>query len=438
MKLFGVAVIAAFLCTGTYVGAEESTAPATTTFPRLLSLSDARKMFRDRGYDLIIAQAQVAGAEADVLSQSASPNPAIFGNVATAVGSYNDSCAGCSRWGFGVGLTDQGALFDAVQGKKSLRSRVATAAVNVAKSSKEDALRVLDAQIKSQYVEVAAAKATLDFAIEVGEAATKSLELNRLRFPKVIDEGTLARVETTKLQADQAIDLARDDLRAARVALAFSLGHRGDAPEFDVDKNVLNFTVPLPLAKVNPDGLVADALRRRPDVRSATYAKEAAEAARDLAARRRVPDIALNAQYTQQGTGQNAIQPPTVMFGLVAPLPLFYTFRGEIERAEADQQAFRAQREKTEARVSAEVRTAWSRYQTAKGIVERYENGLLDRAKRARDITELQFNSGSAPLLNFLDAQRTYISSNVDYLNSLAAYWAAVFQLEAAVASDLK
>jgi len=395
-------------------------------------------MFRERGYDLIIAQAQVAGAEADVFAQAASPNPSVFGNVATAVGSYSEACAGCARWGFNVGVTDQGALFDIVQGKKHLRSRVANSAVNIAKSGKEDAIRVLDAQIKSQYINVAAAKATLDFALEVGESASKSLELNRLRFPKVIDEGTLARVETTKLQADQAIDQARDDLRAARLDLAFSLGHRGEVPDFEVDKGVLNFVVPAQLAKANPEGLVTEALQRRPDVRAAAFAKEGAEAARDLASRKRVPDIALNAQYIQQGTGQNAIQPPTVMFGLTAPLPLFYAYRGEIERAEADKRSFDTGREKAEAKVASEVRTAWSRYQTAKGIVERYQNGLLERAKRARDITELQFNSGSAPLLNFLDAQRTYISSNVDYLNSLEAYWAAVFQLEAAVASDLK
>ena len=47
----------------------------------------------------------------------------------------------------------------------------------------------------------------------------------------------------------------------------------------------------------------------------------------------------------------------------------------------------------------------------ARKLVERMETALLASAKKARDITEIQFNAGSAPLMDFLDAQRIYIAT---------------------------
>jgi cobalt-zinc-cadmium efflux system outer membrane protein len=66
------------------------------------------------------------------------------------------------------------------------------------------------------------------------------------------------------------------------------------------------------------------------------------------------------------------------------------------------------------------------------------EGRLLERSKRARDLVQLQYQKGAASLLEYLDAQRTYIANNVEYLQELANYWIAVYQLEAAVGMDMR
>ena len=66
------------------------------------------------------------------------------------------------------------------------------------------------------------------------------------------------------------------------------------------------------------------------------------------------------------------------------------------------------------------------------------EGRLLERVKRARDLVSLQYQKGAASLLEYLDAQRTFIANNVEYLSDLASYWTAVYQLEAAVGMDLR
>jgi len=87
--------------------------------------------------------------------------------------------------------------------------------------------------------------------------------------------------------------------------------------------------------------------------------------------------------------------------------------------------------------VVADVETSFGGYQASRRLVERMEGRLLDRAHRTRDLVELQYKKGAASLLEYLDAQRTYIAINLEYLQDLTGYWGAVFQLEAAVASEL-
>ena len=48
------------------------------------------------------------------------------------------------------------------------------------------------------------------------------------------------------------------------------------------------------------------------------------------------------------------------------------------------------------------------------------------------------YRKGAASLLDFLDAERTYIATNLEYRQDLAAYWDAVYQLEQATAVKLR
>ncbi len=57
----------------------------------------------------------------------------------------------------------------------------------------------------------------------------------------------------------------------------------------------------------------------------------------------------------------------------------------------------------------------------------------MERAKLTRDLQKLRYQKGAASLLDYLDAQRVYITSNQEYFQALANYWTARFQLEQAV-----
>jgi cobalt-zinc-cadmium efflux system outer membrane protein len=422
------------------VGSASTASPTTLSDqpPTSISLEEALKTFHSRGFDLLLADAEVRGAEADVQSAGYIPNPALQFQYGRIVDPNYDPTGGASNNSYTVGISDQAAIFDTLAGKRGLRKDVANAALKAARLSKVDAYRTLDFMVKQQYVSLAAGESALEFAKDVQIATTKTLDLQKLRYPKVINEGELARFETTKLEADQGVDQAEQNLQTSRVQLAFLLGERTTTPAYVADVNMMKFVLPAKLGSSSLTDLERQAVATRPDVQAQMHQEERAQASIDLARRQRFPDIALSAQYSQTGTGINSVSPPMLSVGVSAPIPLLYQNQGEIAHAEADLYSQSVTRRKLEAQAVNDVASAYAGFVVSRRLVERMESTLLERAKRARDITELQYNAGSTSLIDFIDAERTFIATNFEYIQDLTAYWTAVYQLEEAVGTDLR
>ncbi len=408
--------------------------------PSSLTLDDALKLFHTRGYDLLIADAAVFDAQADVAAAGAVPNP----DLTLAPGRVIDptystaNCGACSKNVYNVALSDNGALFDTLSNKRGLRLAVARKALEVAKLGRADTQRILDLQLKQSYAAYAAATIGVGYARETQAAASRILDANRARFPGKIDEGALARIETAKIAADRQLELAVAGAKIARVGLAFLLGVRGKVPDFAVAGEPLKFVVPTALKSATEDTLVELARKHRPDFLASKVEKERAEDSLVLAKRLRFPGIELGVQYTQIGSGQTAVQPPTFVVGLTFTLPAFYQYQGEIKKAESAIYRGSVTIKKVDAMIAADVATAYESWKAQKTIVERMETELLARARKARDITEAQFNDGKALLTDLLDAQRVLVATYQDYVSDLATYWNAVFALEYAVGTELR
>jgi cobalt-zinc-cadmium efflux system outer membrane protein len=261
-------------------------------------------------------------------------------------------------------------------------------------------------------------------------------------------------METQKAESDQAVSTARQTLRQARVSLAFLLGVRGEVPEFDVDTKVLDYSVPPPLSNSTEVGLLRTAFTHRPDLIAAGYNVYSAEAALDLVKRQKFPDVALSLGYTGGGLGSatyggsgtnGPLVSPSITFGISAPLPVLYQLQGETRQAEATVDTNALQHALTTKQVVSDVDTAYAAFTSAQELVTRMEKGepennvrpILESAKAALDITRLQYEKGAASLSDFLLALQTYVATKVEYFTDLTNYWTAVYQLEAAVATEL-
>ena len=396
-----------------------------------LTLEDALRIFRTSAFDLLIADAGIEGARADLVAAGALPNPSLSVSRGSS-STYDPSlCSGCSNHSLAAGVTDQ-AISDVVSGRRRLRQSVARAALEISTHSRADVERTLEFTVKQQLLDAEIATKALEFAQQARALASETFELTQKRYRAgAISEADVARADVQRLEAEQAVDSATQALNAAQTQLGFLLAMH-ELP--DVSDDLIRTSDRIVIAR---DVLYRLALAQRPDLAAARAQIERARSSVELARRLRVPDFSPSLQYSQEGRGQSAIQPPTVTLGVGLPLPVFYRYRGEIAKAKSDLRAQEILRAKIEAQVNADVNASLAAFMAARSRTERMQSRLLPQAGRARDLVRLQYEKGAASLFEFLDAQRTYLTTQNEYLQSLSDYWTAVFQAEQAAGTEL-
>jgi cobalt-zinc-cadmium efflux system outer membrane protein len=435
--------------------------PPSTELPQTITLDEALHIFRKRGLELLIAEANVRSVEGSIKIAGAVPNPVVSTSVGNAITFSNtnystSNCltngAVCTPWIYNVGLTDSAALEDTLSGKRDLRLKVARNALAAAKMARVDAERTLTFQVESAYLQVAEATLAFKFAKDVADSNVTILEKVRIWLAQGksgITDADVARMETQKSESDQAVDTAGQTLRQARVALAFLVGVRGEVPDFDVDTHVLDYRLPSGLENATEVGLLRMAFGHRPDLLAAGYSVYSAESALALVKRQKFPDITAGVNFAWGGFGglstNGPVGPQVITFSLSAPLPVFYGLQGEQRQAEAALDTNSLQHAMTTKQVVSDVDTGYAAFVATQRLVTRMEKGepegkvrpILQSAKVALDITRLQWERGAASLTDFLLALQTFIATKVEYYGDLTNYWTAVYQLEEAVATEL-
>jgi cobalt-zinc-cadmium efflux system outer membrane protein len=405
--------------------------------PQRLTLPRALELLRAYGYDLLIAQNGVQQAAADITQARAIANPQLSGSIGRSFG-YRPVARGESTTSWTAGVADQGALADAIFGKRGLRVSVARGMLGAAQYSRDDALRTLEFALKAQYMQAAAAGRVLEFAREVAALYGEVVALTQVRLHAgAVSEAEVAKAQTELFESQQSVTGAAHDLALAKANIAFLVGVRGPPPAFEIDEDVLLTAPPAALSTLGVPALLRIAAEARPDLKAAQAVERSARAALDLSYRKRAPDVVLSVQGYGEGTGQNAISPPTLALGVAITPPLFNANGGEIDHRAAELQEARIDYEKQQAQIALDVVTAYTDYTSSKERLDRMRGGLLDSARTARDLVSIQYQKGAASLLELLDAQRTFISNNLEYLQDLADLRTAVFEMEQALGKEI-
>ena len=411
--------------------------PDPPQLPPVLTLGKALEIFRIRGFDLLVADANVLSASGDLGIAGGLPNPALSFSAGK-----NFRCAAaqdCAVISYSGALADNNLVFNFLTGKRGLRKDVARAALEAARRSKDDAQRTLGFQLKQSWFQALLAKAQQQVANETYQSNLRTRQLNEKKFELgALNEADLATIQVAELESEQALDTAGQNLRAAKVAVAFLLGFRTLVPDYEIDSKELDFAMPGKLATATRESLLEAALKQRPDLAAFNQQIQRAGSALRLARRNVFPDIGLGVTYAANGIGDTNISPPNGSINLSFTPPLFYFQSGEIRKAEADLIIQQVLRQKAEAQAVAEVETAWGQWVATRKLVERMEKSLLERAQKARDLIQFQYQHGAASLLDLLNAQRTYTATRGEYAQDLAAYWTALSLLEQATAQELK
>jgi outer membrane protein, heavy metal efflux system len=101
------------------------------------------------------------------------------------------------------------------------------------------------------------------------------------------------------------------------------------------------------------------------------------------------------------------------------PVPLFNRNQGAIRQANADLQAAQAEVDRVALDLRTRLAAMFERYMNAREFVNRYERDILPNAKESVDLASSRYQAGESNFTALLVAQRTYLQTQITYLDSL-------------------
>lgn len=407
-RIFMVAVCVVSLAT-TVVSAQDRIAS--------LSLEEAVNLATRENLTLRAAQFDYQATRANEITAGLIPNPA-FSYIAEQIGEPEKNQ---EQHTLTIGqIIETG-------GKRGRRLDSARAATLVARHVLAGVERQVAFQVKRLFTDVLTAKAALELAEQNLKTIGEIEKIQRLRAAK----GDISELELLRIQVQQfafqrdAAD-ARQAARAAKIALRAVAGPDRIAEDYDVvgKLDFRDFTFSRPdlysLARVN-----------RPDIRATEAAREKAHADINLAQANAWWDVIPQIEYRKDGRFD------TFGIGISVPLRIFDRNQGEIVRTAAAARSVEATFQATIVQALSEVDTALGAVLTGREKVTTLRDTYLPKAQQARETVEFAYRRAGLSVLDFLDAQRTYRETSLEYVRSLGNYWTAVYQLELAVGGSL-
>ena len=312
--------------------------------------------------------------------------------------------------------------------KRELRLESAQQATGIAQEQQQDLIRNMNFSLRQAFVATLQAKALLALAKSNMDYYDRELAINRERFRA----GDLARVDLNRLvlqraQFESDYEAATVSERTAKITLLMLLDDRTPVDRFDVTGTFDFAAMPLTL-----DAVHSRALAARPDLRAARDAVVKAETDHRLAIANGSTDPTFGMDLAR-----NPPIPVYIGFNVNIPLRIFDRNQGEKARTALDISHAEKARDAAEAQVFNDVDSAYYTVESALSLLKPYRETYLPTATEVRDTISYSYQHGQAALVDYLDAQRDYRATYVDYLNLVGSYLTAAAQLNLAVGREV-
>lgn len=341
-----------------------------------------------------------AAAHAAVEAAGAIPNPSI--GASAGYGRARDGSASAIEWGLGLSIpfdwiAQRGAKIDAAfAGEQAVRAESKNLRREVLQR-----LRVLFWNLVYEQERVAA----------LGELGEKTSELAAM-VGRRVERGEGRPVQATRMEVE-AEKLA-GELAAARLTLAARRAQFGAWLGISPDQPV---TAVADLERLPEPSTRAQALavvRQTHPALAASRARVAERAAQlEVQRRARLPGASLEA-FTDHELDRRAYG-----VGLSLDLPIWNWNSGGIQRAQASLDASREQAKAARVELETETIAAQARCRAGIGLATHYRDRVLPRARSVAQTIEKTYELGEVTLLEVVDARRTLLDTQRQYLSTL-------------------
>jgi cobalt-zinc-cadmium efflux system outer membrane protein len=333
----------------------------------------------------------------------------------------------------GTQVSTTGSYLHERRHKRELRQESAQKGTAVAVSQMADQERTLLFNLRNAFVQALQQKAVLALARDNLSYYDRLLGISRDRF----NAGDISRVDFNRLelqrvQYESDVQTADTNLRTAKIQLLTLLNDRTPVEQFDVT-GLFDFT-----DQVMPlDEFRRIALETRPDLKAALQSIDKAETDHRLAMANGSTDPTFSAWLTHNPSFNNPFDNNTLGASVSIPLRIFDHNQGEKLRTQEDIMRNQRLRDANEAQVYSDVDSAYTTLNSNLNLLRPYKARYLQQAVQVRETISFAYQNGGASLLDFLQAQQEYRTTQLSYLNLIGSYLTSASQLNLAVGREV-
>ncbi len=375
-----------------------------------IDLRQAIRLALAHNHTLRAERTLIVQSQANQLTASLRPNP-VFDTDALFLPVFNPSKLNADNFSVN-GEFDAGASYTwELGGKRHARMRAAAEQTGVTIQQVHNDVRRLTYGVRRRFIQVLLAESNLRFARHELSSFHSSLKISQEQYRAgSISHGSLLKTQLQLLTFQTDAIGAKVALTRALFSLRREVGF-GALPAQYAVVGRLGYRV----LRRSVTGLEAEALRRRPDLIAARRRITAEGGQLHLARANAVPNLTTTLDYTHiYGIG-NLSAYATI------GIPIFDRNQGNIALTSARIQEARQLEQALAEQILTSVRGAYAQLQSNNRVVRLFRSGYLQKARQSLVIAQYAYVRGAASLLDFLDAERSYRTVELNYRQALAA-----------------
>lgn len=395
-----------------------------------LSWQETQAKFRANNPALLAGEVTIDESRADEITADLRPNPDL--SLLTDGTQIAPSGAGWRPFA-GTLFSPSVSYLHERQHKRELRLLSAQKGTAIAISTQADLERNLIFNLRDAFVRVLLAKAVLGVARTNLGYYDKEIAINRDRF----NAGGIARVdfqrvEIQRVQFESDLQTADVNLRTAKIDLLALMRDATPVDQFDVRET---FKFSEPASRLSE--LRTIALETRPDLKEAEQSLDKARTDHQLSVANGSTDPTFAGWWTHNGSFNNPTAYNTVGASISIPLRIFDRNQGDKLHTLLDVGRNQKLRDQAEVTALRDVDSAYATLQSTVALLRPYRDKYLKEAEEIRETISYAYQHGAVSLLDFLDAQKEYRDTQLNYLNLVGAYYSAANQVNFSVGREV-
>lgn len=388
-----------------------------------ISLQEALDMAVENNIDYQASKMDIGIAENKVKASNRLQNPQIntFFNIGD-IGRGNPQTAGLSE-------TVEIA-------KRDARKKLALANLELTKQNLDYIKFDLKMDVREAYVNLVLAKEILNVLQSRQKLIQDLLEIAKKRVAAgEVEEVDVIQTEIALNQLVIQVNTQKANVKSAMFDFnkAINIKNEGSIKYDALDDNFsdkddfIALLSPKPRDKLPPFELIMEnSLKNRYDIRIAKQEIDVAKKNLVYVARQRIPDIELQGGYgfmTKGMSESGAYMNGAYAGANIVNIPLFYTFKPEIQNAKMQVNQAELKYTSVENKAVNDLHSAYEKFLTAKLNLNYYNDNLLKNSNELIKVAKKNYAQGKSSLTTLIVMEQSYRSIVAGYTYALADYY---------------